>query len=161
MRWLHNIPFSSTPSSSASSPSTADEPFSPPKRYSTRTNPRGATIGWRFGAIGPRLTRQKKLRHLKEHEMTRPSSSSKSDSVDNVVLSRSPSSSSSVITQSSRLSTLVPVPLPLPLPLPDNSNSGEGNLRFPSPKERESIRERVDGAGEGVSSSLSPISRYI
>ncbi|XP_021668040.2 mitogen-activated protein kinase kinase kinase 5 isoform X2 [Hevea brasiliensis] len=189
MRWLQNISFSSSSNPSTSAPSSSspqptfsssssssssaavgDVTFSPSRKHSHKSYIRAGPLGLRFGGGGgPRLTRQRKLRHLAENEVAIQGASAKPnhESAESVQLLRSPSGSSSTVPSRMSSSVPVPVPLPLPLPLPENSNSGDGDLRLKSPKERdrdgirERERERSDGAREGFSSSTSPIKSVI
>ncbi|WCJ31081.1 mitogen-activated protein kinase kinase kinase 5 [Euphorbia peplus] len=189
MRWLHSLSFSpsnpssssssssscsncasSSASASSSSSSSGDHHF--PRHSNSRSYLRGgAALALRFGG-GSRFSRSKKLAFFNEHDVSYQRNSShsngdKSAAESDVVLTRSPSSSS----VPSRLSTSMPLPLPLPVPV----QSGEGDSRFLSPRgrdgqkqkeierEREREKERIDGVrlvtGDGVSCSTSPISR--
>lgn len=111
-----------------------------------------STFGSRSSSSdGPRLIRQRKLRHLSDKDVA--------SSDEPLQLLRSHSTSSSPPRTSSRLPTSpVPVPVPVPLPLPQpsrqNSNTGFVDLRLPSPKEREKekdrdcFREKSNGGGD-------------
>ncbi|KAK3222685.1 hypothetical protein Dsin_009710 [Dipteronia sinensis] len=202
MRWLQNISFSHFPSSSSSNnPTTTaalldDRPSYSSSRSSRNGNNNINNNNNQFDnnndssshnnkkdLRGPRLTRQKKLRHLSDHEVVGVSKVAP-HFADSVGLSRSQSSydhfsssspspstltttttTTSALKSSPSTSTARPMPLPLPLPLPEEN----GELRFPSPKdtgglgraaeERDGFRDRdrVDGAAEGVPSSSFPI----
>ncbi|KAK0604067.1 hypothetical protein LWI29_011733 [Acer saccharum] len=193
MRWLQNISFSHFPSSSSSNnPTTTaaaaallDDRSSHSSSRSTRKgnnniNNNSSSHNKKKDLRGPRLTRQKKLRHLSDQEVIGVSkvaphfaesvglsrSQSSYDHFSSPSPSPSPSTSTtttSALKPSPSTSTARPMPLPLPLPLPEEN----GELRLPSPKdtgglgraaeerERDGFRDRdrVDGAAEGVSSS--------
>ncbi|KAH9711752.1 mitogen-activated protein kinase kinase kinase 5 [Citrus sinensis] len=163
MRWLHNIYFSSAPSSSSSSPVSA---------YSSRAkrdffylknsrkihfknlnsnNNNNSSNSNKKNSRGPRLTRQKKLRHLSDQEVvgvTRLANPDVSESVSSRDNNSNDHSSSAL-----RTSTSSPVPLPLPLPVP---------LRVDDERDRDGLsdRDRVDCAAPdrvSNSSSNSPI----
>lgn len=167
MRWLHNIPFSSAPSSSSSSPVSA---------YSSRAkrdffylknsrkihfknlnsnNNNNSSNSNKKNSRGPRLTRQKKLRHLSDQEVvgvTRLANPDVSESVSSRDNNSNDHSSSAL-----RTSTSSPVPLPLPLPVP---------LRVDDERDRDGLsdRDRVDCAAPdrvSNSSSNSPIARFL
>lgn len=166
MRWLHNISFSSAPSSSSSSPVSA---------YSSRAkrdffylknsrkihfknlnsnNNNNSCNSNKKNSRGPRLTRQKKLRHLSDQEVvgvTRLANPDVSESVSSRDNNSNDHSSSAL-----RTSTSSPVPLPLPLPVP---------LRVDDERDRDGLsdRDRVDCAAPdrvSNSSSNSPIARF-
>ncbi|KAJ6736669.1 MAP KINASE KINASE KINASE SSK2-RELATED-RELATED [Salix viminalis] len=157
MRWLHNISFSSSTSSSlsphkrssssfSSSSMDTEETFPSIRRGHgsriSRNNNRSLRVG---GDERPKLIRQRKLRHLTDQDLA--GQQKQVAPPDHHVDSGSTSAS-------------VAVPLPLPLPVP----SGDGDLRLPSPRDRhrdgfrERERDRGDRAGEGLSSSNSPLS---
>lgn len=167
MRWLHNISFSSAPSSSSSSPVSA---------YSSRAkrdffylknsrkihfknlnsnNNNNSSNSNKKNSRGPRLTRQKKLRHLSDQEVvgvTRLANPDVSESVSSRDNNSNDHSSSAL-----RTSTSSPVPLPLPLPVP---------LRVDDERDRDGLsdRDRVDCAAPdrvSNSSSNSPIARFL
>ncbi|KAI9165457.1 hypothetical protein LWI28_014591 [Acer negundo] len=180
MRWLQNISFSHFPSSSSSNNQTTaaaaaallDDRSSYSSSRSTRNgnnnnNNNSSSHNNKKDLRGPRLTRQKKLRHLSDQEVigvskvaphfTESVGLSRSQSSYDHFSSPSPSPSpspSTLTTTTSALksslstSTARPMPLPLPLPLPEEN----GELRLPSPKdtgglgraaeERERERER-------------------
>lgn len=167
MRWLHNIYFSSAPSSSSSSPVSA---------YSSRAkrdffylknsrkihfknlnsnNNNNSSNSNKKNSRGPRLTRQKKLRHLSDQEVvgvTRLANPDVSESVSSRDNNSNDGSSSAL-----RTSTSSPVPLPLPLPVP---------LRVDDERDRDGLsdRDRVDCAAPdrvSNSSSNSPIARFL
>ncbi|CAN1190921.1 Mitogen-activated protein kinase kinase kinase 5 [Linum perenne] len=77
----------------------------------------------------PKLTRQKKLRHLTDRDVF-----SEEESSESIKLSRSQSASSSPIRNST-----VPVPVPLPLPQPSNPCEADSRLRSPKEKDRTSL----------------------
>ncbi|KAL5754852.1 hypothetical protein ACOSP7_023072 [Xanthoceras sorbifolium] len=193
MRWLQNISFSYFPSSSSTNPTTTAllddrSAYSSRSRRNDKNNNnsninndnssnRGHNNNKKKDLRGPRLTRQKKLRHLSDQEVVGVARFSPQFQ-ESVGLSRSqssydhfppsPSSSSSLALKSSpSTATARPMPLPLPLPLPLPEENSE--LRLPSPKETGGLgrgaeerdgfrdRDRVDGAAEGVPSSSSPI----
>lgn len=186
MRWLQNISFSSSsssspssnPSSSASSSSSpkptfsssssssADPTFSPAKKNTHhRSYLRGGPLGLRFTA--PRLIRQRKLRQLTEQEIATQQQRQgtsvaavkphSDSSSEPIPVQLSRSPSGSSSAVPSRLSSSVPVPLPLPLPLRENSNFGDAHKERDRDGLREREKERNDGAGEGLCSSNSPI----
>lgn len=167
MRWLHNISFSSAPSSSSSSPVSA---------YSSRAkrdffylknsrkihfknlnsnNNNNSSNSNKKNSRGPRLTRQKKLRHLSDQEVvgvTRLANPDVSESV-----SSRDNNSNDHSSPALRTSTSSPVPLPLPLPMP---------LRVDDERDRDGLsdRDRVDCAAPdrvSNSSSNSPIARFL
>ncbi|CAK7337624.1 unnamed protein product [Dovyalis caffra] len=124
-------------------------------RRINRNNRSSLRIGGDSGGGGydgderPKLSRQRKLRHLTDQDLAghKKQVAPPDHHVNSGALSRSTSAA-------------VAVPLPLPLPAP----SGDGDLRLPSPKERirdglrERERDRSDRVGEGLYSSNSPIS---
>ncbi|KAJ8764234.1 hypothetical protein K2173_005974 [Erythroxylum novogranatense] len=172
MRWLHNITFSSTPSSSYSTSSpnrpltssssyssssaaavVPDDSTSPTKKLTNRK--KGNIGGVSFGG-GARLTRQRKLRHLTDQDVAGPRLSA--DSADMALMSRCVSSSALPGSLKTSTSVPLPLPLPLPLPVPENSVLGDADSRLPSPIDVDRERDRADGAGEAVSPTISPAS---
>lgn len=166
MRWLHNISFSSAPSSSSSSPvsacsSRAKRDFFYLKnsrkihfKNLNSNNNNNSSNSNKKNSRGPRLTRQKKLRHLSDQEVvgvTRLANPDVSESVSSRDNNSNDHSSSAL-----RTSTSSPVPLPLPLPVP---------LRVDDERDRDGLsdRDRVDCAAPdrvSNSSSNSPIARF-
>ncbi|XP_010547503.1 PREDICTED: serine/threonine-protein kinase BCK1/SLK1/SSP31-like [Tarenaya hassleriana] len=142
MRWLQHISFSSSPSSSPSSSSSSLKPASSYSESPDRDRDRYRRRGLRFH--GPKLTRQKKLRHLTDLDVWRGRSSSSPSSAAEPGLTRSPSTHA-VIPRSSSA-----VPLPLPLPLPEGDGDGRrqtwrnlGDGKGVEDKLRDGDRDRV------------------
>ncbi|XP_077216598.1 mitogen-activated protein kinase kinase kinase 5-like [Tasmannia lanceolata] len=137
MPWFKS---SNSPSSSSSSPKSFDSPISPSR---VRRNVRDLYFfrSRRESQTQPRLTRQRKLRHLSDLEVggllseNHPRSSSSANSTP---VSRSPSKREC---SSARVSS------PLPLPLPDLvfSSSNRACCPLPSPKS-----PRGEGEGDGI-----------
>ncbi|XWS41950.1 hypothetical protein CRYUN_Cryun17cG0126300 [Craigia yunnanensis] len=164
MRWLQNISFSSSSSTTAATSET-----SPRKQFqdnsnnhnydqrnhNQRHNSRYHYLGFRIA--GPKLTRQKNLRHLSNQEVAQTKE----------VLAPPLSSSfdtplSSSVPASRTTSSSLAVPLPLPLPLPE----GDGEQRLPSPNEvghgkglEDRDREKADGTPSNSSMFASRDSR--
>lgn len=168
MRWLHNISFSSAPSSSSSSPVSAYSSRAKRdffylknsrkihfKNLNSNNNNNSSSSSNKKNSRGPRLTRQKKLRHLSDQEVvgvTRLANPDVSESVSSRDNNSNDHSSSAL-----RTSTSSPVPLPLPLPVP---------LRVDDERDRDGLsdRDRVDCAAPdrvSNSSSNSPIARFL
>ncbi|CAI0554123.1 unnamed protein product [Linum tenue] len=173
MRWpsLSAFSSSSAPSSSVTSPKPADDEAAFQKHHGNKKhgqNLRSNTFGFRFNSspdAAPKLTRQRKLRHLTDKDVASSDgvpASSKSSPPEPLKLSRSHSTSSSPPRISTKAPTS-PVPLPVPLPLPQKLRgenlhaAGEADSRLRSPKEKEhdSSRERSNGGGIGTSLSTS------
>ncbi|CAN0864244.1 Mitogen-activated protein kinase kinase kinase 5 [Linum grandiflorum] len=101
------------------------------------------TFGFRLRSSStgiPKLTRQKKLRHLTDSDVF-------SDEIsDEPTLSRSKSACSSPIR-----SATAPLPVPLPLPQPSNPAEADSRLRSPREKDRDGSREKSNGDAIGTS----------
>ncbi|CAI0429752.1 unnamed protein product [Linum tenue] len=152
MRWpsLSAFSFSSAPSSSVTSakPAAVADETALQNHKKNGQNLRSSTFGFRFSSSPgstPKLTRQRKLRHLTDKDVA-----SRSSPPEPLKLSRSQSTSSSP----PRISTR---PLPQPLRGENLNTVGEADLRLRSPKEKEhnSSRERSNGGGIGPSLSTS------
>ncbi|KAJ0097336.1 hypothetical protein Patl1_28758 [Pistacia atlantica] len=197
MRWLHNISFSS-PSSSSSPLSDQHSSYNPrnkahknhhiyinsrinnnnnnnPNNSNTNKSTTHGNNNERPSRV-PRLTRQKKLRHLSDQEIVGIAKLPQTDDIrDSVTLSRSNSgygrlSNASTIRSlpsSSNAATAQPLPLPLPLPVRDDNGEPRllsprdagGNGRSSEERERDGFRDkdRLDGAGDGVSSTIKSV----
>ncbi|XP_021908132.1 mitogen-activated protein kinase kinase kinase 5 isoform X1 [Carica papaya] len=168
MRWLQNISFSSPSSSSSSvsslsakhSSSYSPDHFSPsntPDRRHHHSHRGGGGTGFRFGHR--KLTRQRKLRHLSDHDVSAAQMKE---------LSRSTSAYSTTSGSSSAVAMPLPLPLPLPepeaetlvssLPSPRDVGLGKGVDDRDRDRNRNRDRDRADGAGDGVLPN-SPIAR--
>ncbi|KAJ7944399.1 Protein kinase [Quillaja saponaria] len=162
MHWLPTISFSpSTSLKSSPSSSTAVDIDYSKKKPSNAT--RGGGGGWRF-VNGKRLTRERKLRHLTDHDVKSLPRLQNSATDDDVVmpLSCSPSICDRYSARSCLASSPPVVPQPLPLPeLPFRMK--DGDFPLPSPKDRprpssfsrgSEERDRSEGAFDGISSSV-------
>ena len=169
MRWP-NLSFSlnsfSARSASVTSPkpssscSGADEASPSPALHNKNNNKKhhgppslapSHTFGFRLRSSStgmPKLTRQKKLRHLSDRDVFSDEISYEPE------LSRSKSASSSP-----RRSVTAPLPVPLPLPQPSNPGEADSRLRSPKEKDRDGSREKSNGDGIGISFSASAPSR--
>ncbi|KAF6143529.1 hypothetical protein GIB67_029698 [Kingdonia uniflora] len=151
MPWWQNTFSSSTTSSSTTSspsPSSTSSPSpSPKQKYSFRRN-------WGGYHHQPRLTRQRKLRHLSDLEVGR-------FPLNNQFLLSENSSPVSATISPARSSSAAVVPQPLPLPessLLSRRDSGSlasqsGRERFPLPSPKDGTAHRwsaEDGDGEGL-----------
>ena len=169
MRWLPNISFTSSSTSTSSS-------LKSPNRDSLNQNNNNNNNNsnsnnnisnnrkitdeiagtWRFGPIR-KLTRQRKLRHLSDHDVGEVSSSSR---MEPLALVRSPTHSDCMPARSSLVK-------PQPLPLPElgifrgkeSSSPGYVDFPLPSPKTGPS-RVGVDDRDRDRACSNSPIKRY-
>lgn len=151
MRWLPNISFSSSQSSSSSASFKSPGRESPPGRKSTEV-PAGA---WRFGRIG-RLTRHRKLRYLTNRDT--PGSAPEERFAQ---LVRSPSHAEFSTARSSAAPSAKPQPLPLPefgiFRRKEGPSSDDVDFPLPSPKTGPS--RAVEERDRDRASSNSPIRR--
>ncbi|XP_010550376.1 PREDICTED: mitogen-activated protein kinase kinase kinase YODA isoform X2 [Tarenaya hassleriana] len=157
MRWLQHISFSSSPSSSPSSSSSSSslKTASSYSEFTDRDRDQGRFRRRGFRFHGPKLTRQKKLRHLTDLDIWRgrlsPSAAERG-------LTRSPSAHATI----PRSSSAVPLPLPLPLPEGDgdgrkpagrNSGNGKGVEERFRDGDRDRDRDRAEAVVDRVSCS--------
>ncbi|KAL5557087.1 hypothetical protein UlMin_039323 [Ulmus minor] len=168
MRWLPSISFSSSSFRSSSRGRTGGGDSS--ERKSVEENLRdGRQFGSRI-----RLTRQRKLRHLRDQDVAGIFKLSDSNLVDSPWRLRHCSSGYDQLPARSSSASAPSSANPQPLPLPESSpvhrrkgevagsSSGDGNRPLPSPKARSSRgledrdRDRADGASDGFRAN-SPI----
>lgn len=168
MRWLHNKSFSSSPSSSSSpvsfhsSRNKTDNINNPFGFKNSRNNSSGNSNhnnndnnnNDKKDSRGPRLTRQKKLRHWRDQEFVGVAKIAHADLAESGS-PRDNDHTSATLRTSTSMPSPVPLPLPLPLPLPVTVDYGGRGVEE---RERDGFRDRVDGTAEGVSSN-SPIAR--
>lgn len=152
MRWLPNISFSSSQSSSSSATFKSPGQESPPGRKSTEVSAGGP---WRFGRIG-RLTRHRKVRYLNNRDTP---GGAPEERFAQLVLS--PSHAEFSTARSVAALSAKPQPLPLPefaiFRRKEGPSSDDVDFPLPSPK---------TGPGRGVeerdkdrASSTSPVRR--